>query len=415
MADDALRGDVPQLGIVADASRVQAEAKARTVKHPKGWEPGVAFDGESGIISTGPRSAAAPPSADDWLDLLAVWNLDPEKYEIDPDYNPEFRAWDANVGGGAIERLYYYKAKIRLRGVRYGLDVDEILDGIRKWKRLKSLHPAGPQSLVVPLSDWQIGKGDGDGVRGTVDRIMTSFDRLEDVIDDLKRSKVGLECVYLMGLGDLIEQCTGNYPAQAFTTELNRREQLRLTFRCLRDGTARIARRVDRMVLGGVAGNHGENRLDGKAFTTPGDNDDLLVIEMVANALMENDEAFGHVSFVIPEEKLWVVLDISGVSVGFTHGHQAGRGSTPQEKQKQWLKDMAFGEHDIGSAKIVVTGHYHHLSVIDHGPKVHIQCPAMDGGSQWWINKTGSDSSPGTACFVVSSEYRMGFDHLRVV
>lgn len=413
MPSHRLADDIDQLSIVPDAKRVQAEAKQRSIKHPKGWEPGVAFDGQNGVLSTGPVAEA--PSAGDWHDLLAVWDLDPEKYEIDPDYNPEFRAWDANMGGGVVQRFYYYKAKIRLKGIRYGIDTEELLSGISKWKRLKNTHPIGPASLVVPLSDWQIGKGDGDGVKGTVDRIMTSFDRIEDMLDDLKRMKVGLECVYFIGLGDLIEQCFGNYPSQAFTTELNRREQLRLTFRCMRDGTARIARRVDRMVLGGVAGNHGENRQDGKAYTTTGDNDDLLVIEMVANAMMENDEAFGHVSFVIPEERLWVVLDISGVPVGFTHGHLRDAGRNPQQKQKEWMKDMAFGEHDIGSARILVTGHYHHLSVIDHGPKVHIQCPAMDGGSDWWINKTGSDSAAGTACFVVSDEYQMGFDHLRVV
>jgi len=414
MADDRLKADIPQLSIVDDINRVTAEAQARSTKHPKGWEPGVAFDGQVGIISTGPRTEPSAPSDNDWLDLLNIWNLDPAIYEVDPDYNPEFRAWDSNLGGGEVQRFYYYKAKIRLRHARYGIDVDEMLDGIRKWKRSKAV-PTGPQSLVVPISDWQIGKGDGDGVRGTVDRIMTSFDRIEDMIDELKKSKTGLECLYLIGMGDLIEQCSGNYPAQPFTTELNRREQLRLTFRCLRDGAARLSRRMDKMVVGGVGGNHGENRLDGKMFTTPGDNDDLLVIEMVANALRENDEAFGHISFVIPEERLWIVLDISGVPVGFTHGHLARRGSTPQAKQKEWLKDMAFGDHIIGQARIVVTGHYHHLSVVDHGPKVHIQCPAMDGGSTWWVNSTGSESTPGTVCFVTSSDFPMGFERLRVV
>ena len=67
-----------------------------------------------------------------------------------------------------------------------------------------------------------------------------------------------------------------------------------------------------------------------------------------------------------------------------------------------WWKDQAFCNTLIGSAKILVTGHYHHFSVIEYDmDKMHIQCPAMDGGSDWWKDKTGEHSRPGTLTFVL--------------
>jgi predicted phosphodiesterase len=237
-----------------------------------------------------------------------------------------------------------------------------------------------------------------------------------DYYKELVKLGVQIECVYLIGMGDMIEQCRGNYPGQAFTTELNRREQIRLARRLLREWVVEFSKIAPHIVFGGVAGNHGENRNENnKAYTTPGDNDDVAVFEMVAEALMENDEAFGHVNFLIPEERLSVVLDICGVKVGFTHGHLSSRGADPQAKQKNWLKDMAFSEQPIGDAKLIVTGHYHHTQVVDHGPKTWIQCPAMDGGSQWWENATGSRSTAGTLAFCVGQQFPIGFDRFRIL
>jgi len=300
--------------------------------------------------------------------------------------------------------------------------MDELLADVARYKKPRLAgkeSPADPVGFVIPLADWQIGKGDGDGVKGTTHRIMTALEMVEDYYAELKRLKVPIDCLYLMGMGDMIEQCSGNYASQQFTVELNHREQMRLARRLLRDWVIRLSRLAPKMVVGGVGGNHGEHRatVGGKAqsFTTPGDNDDVALFEMVAEVLLQNDDAFGHVNFVIPEERLAIVLDICGTIVGFHHGHSASRGSDPQAKFKNWLKDMSFSNRPIGDAKIVVSGHYHHLQVVDHGPKTWIQCPAMDGGSIWWEERTGSRSTPGTVAFCVGKQYPMGFDRLRLL
>jgi hypothetical protein len=161
-----------------------------------------------------------------------------------------------------------------------------------------------------------------------------------------------------------------------------------------------------------VAGNHGEHRKDGKAFTGPGDNDDVAVVEQVAEIMQANPDAFGHVGWHIPDDRLEVCLDVAGWRVGFHHGHIAGSGASPQIKQRNWWRDHSFQQSLIGDADLLVTGHYHHLSVVDHGPRVHFQTPAMDGGSRWWEDKGGGRSATGTLTFMVGEH---GWDRLRVL
>ena len=55
---------------------------------------------------------------------------------------------------------------------------------------------------------------------------------------------------------------------------------------------------------------------------------------------------------------------------------------------------------DAELALTLVTGHYHHFSVVDHGPRVWVQCPANDGGSRWWQDATGAVSRAGMLTFL---------------
>jgi hypothetical protein len=66
----------------------------------------------------------------------------------------------------------------------------------------------------------------------------------------------------------------------------------------------------------------------------------------------------------------------------------------------------------IGDAEYLTTAHYHHLSVVDHGPRVHFQCPAMDGGSVWWENRGGGKSRSGILTYTIDGD---GWDNLRVL
>lgn len=370
-------------------------SRRRKSQYPSGWEPSV-IEGES----TAEAVSAAFEKAMDEIDLLHGWKLDPDFWSIIPGTLLVNR-WQ--MGG---EWQYQYKAKLeRLTAPR--LNVDELLKNLGSFKPPKQSVTKFDGSLIVCLSDFQIGKADGDGTEGTVRRILAAHQRIVAHAKSLKPSTI-----YVVGMGDLVENCDGHYPSQTFTVELDRRQQVRVVRRLIRDLVVDLSRLGIPMVVSGVAGNHGENRKDGKAFTNLGDNDDIAVFEMVAEALQTNPEAFGHINFYIPDNRLELLLEIEGRRVGFHHGHIAGRGATPQQKQQNWWKDHAFMQSLIGDADYLVTGHYHHLSVVDHGPRVHFQCPAMDGGSRWWEDRGGGMSASGILTLTIDEN---GWDNLKVL
>ena len=93
---------------LADAGP-ESDYQPPVVRHPAGWEPGVAWDGHAGTLTTAPLDSAP----EDWADLLGVWDLDPVEFEV---VEPvQYRAWDAPTGEGNVRRLYYYRATIRRR------------------------------------------------------------------------------------------------------------------------------------------------------------------------------------------------------------------------------------------------------------------------------------------------------------
>ncbi len=68
----------------------------------------------------------------------------------------------------------------------------------------------------------------------------------------------------------------------------------------------------------------------------------------------------------------------------------------------RWLADRVVPRRAVAwsTPQHIVTGHYHHFSVTDHGPRVWVQCPANDGGSRWWQDATGAVSRAGMLTFV---------------
>ena len=384
--------------ILADESK----AFGPPTRHPKGWEPGIAWDGSSGAVTTGPL--AEPPSALVWAELLADWQLDPETTEIVAG-SVQVRGWDANVGGGEIKRLRYYRATIRARtdaGEDHA-DVDYLCRLVEKRKAYKPPPAVGERALVVACSDWQMGKGEGGGTEATVARICSAIDRLPARIRDLKKLGHPVDAVYLLGMGDLVEGCSGFYPMQTFTVDLDRREQMRLVRRMLLRAVETVAPLVSTVVMAAVPGNHGENRgAANKAFTNWTDNDDLAVVEQVAEVLAANPARYGHVSTVLADD-LTLVLDICGTPVGLAHGHQMRGSGHPAARVHKWWEGQALGRQPVADAQVLVTGHLHHLLLAETSGRTHLQCPAMDGGSGWWTSTTGQHSPSGMLTFTAGT------------
>ena len=381
-----------------------SEAKRPARKHPEGWEPGITWNGNEGTVTTmgGPLDQAA-----DWSAVLKVWGLDPEHFEvIEPIL---FNVW-GNPEGVPNRQ---WKGKVIRKSVERGVDLEDIIEEIKKHKPSRPIAFEGSTALVVGLSDLQMGKGEGGGSAGIVDRFLAGIDEVEARWKELLKTGRPLDRLVVLGLGDLVESCEGHYPMQAFQVDLDRREQVKVVRRLIVKALTQWSKFAPKIIVAAVPGNHGENRQGGKAFTTFSDNDDVAVFEQVAEILASNPEAYGHVSFFFPQEELTLTLNVHGTILGLAHGHQARKGgTTAAAKIRTWWKDQAYGMREVADATILVTGHYHHLSILTEGTRTHIQAPSLDGGSQWFTETSGVKSAPGLLTFTVSE---LGWDDLRVL
>ena len=356
------------------------------------WRPGIEWRGDDGTVTTSPIPGTDPP---EWKAVLSVFELDPDQFEvIEPVL---FNAWHGPSADGPV--LYrQWKAKVIRRQAKEHVDIQSLIDEIRKHKPAKRQPPTGDGAFCVVLADWQIGK---EGTTGTVQRVLKAIDDVESRVKELRRLGRPLGALYVLWPGDSIEGCIGHYEMQTFGVELDRREQVKVTRRLLRDALIRWAKSFERVVVVAVGGNHGENRRDSKAYTTFGDNDDLAVVEQVAEVFAANPDAYGHVEFVIPKDHLTVTVECAGWILGITHGHVARESGTAEQKLRRWYERMAGGRQPIGDADILVTGHYHHLRQADWGATMWLQAPALDSGSEWWRLIRGEASQAGVLTFAV--------------
>ena len=381
-----------------------AAARRPAAKHPEGWEPGIAWDGHHGTITSRPLAEPTP----DWDALLRVWGFDPATHEI---IEPvQVRTWDAAIGDGNVRTMWYFRAGVRAKRTT-GPDVAELIASISK-HRPRKLHTDGPDvgksAYIYVMSDPQIGK---KGTAETLERVLDSYSDSAKRVRELRKIGRTFDRFYFLTLGDLVEGCKDHYAMQTFEVELDKRAQVRTARRLVIKGIETHAPLFAKGILAGVGGNHGENRTDGKAYTTFADNADVEVIESAAEVLAAAP-AYAHVSSVIPNEQLSLTLDIAGTITALAHGHQARKGPTPQAKVKEWWKGQAFGMRPAGDATLLLTGHSHHLSVVQDGPRTHIQAPTSDSGSQWWEETAGVPSIPGALTLTIGPD---GWDDLKLL
>ena len=372
--------------------KVQRDIEDATVQrrtHPKGWEPGV--DTAKGTLTV--QAGETPPT--DWSAIIRELGLDPEAWTVDEGQPVQVRTWDSGD-----RRMYYYRATVIPVG--NATDVPDIEALIREVKRRKpGKPPANPleeRALVVALADWQAGKGDHGGVEALVERLLHLKDAVPKRIRALAKSGRPVSHLYVIGMGDMVEGCDGHYDQQTFGVVMDRRQQAKLVRRMLVTMLTEWAKLPVTMVVGCVPGNHGENRRGGKSFTTFEDNDDLAVFEQAQEVL--SAAGFGDVHWVIPDGDMTITLDVCGTVCSFAHGHQFAGSGLPLAKARSWWKGKMAAMHPVGDAEVLTFGHYHHLQVLQDGPRTIFGCPSNDGGSRWFEERGGPTTACGTLTFV---------------
>ena len=393
-----------RLASVENQAELEDAIKKR--KAPQGWEPGVIWEGTKGTITT--STVYEPPT--DWAGLLRERGLDPDLYEIVGDTIrwTSFDGWKRdNPGDEAYSTICYsYKAEIRLKSPDRP-NLDEIYQSIKKSKKSSKEAPSGDTTFVIALSDWQTGNRDGGGVQKQVEEIAQLPEKLAKRVRDLRKCGTQIDHIVIAGLGDLVEGTCGHYPAQQFRIEVDRREQMKIVRRGIRDIIVALAPLAQKLTVTAVGGNHGENRgLNGKAFTTTGDNDDVAIFEQLAEAFQMNQEAFPNISWRIPLERLTTSLEVNGKILAFTHGHLSKAGNNAAQAVWNWWKDQAHGRAHPGvaDADILVVGHYHHFNAKEQEGRALFVCPSIVPVGEYFQDAYGVKTRAGTLTFCVNND-----------
>lgn len=337
-----------------------AEArKGRRAKHPAGWFPGVLISGDGGSVITEPREVA-PDNWSQILEELLPPGVDVSLFEVDGE-NVEVRAWDSGDGEGGTRRMYYFKAKVRRRSAEVAkVNLDEIIEVAKKATVAKVKKSKVDRAYWLQVTDLQAGQADGTGVEGMVSKALQLGGIALKDLAMLEAAGTPANSVFVPITGDLVEGVSGWYDMQAFSVQLDRRDQVKLVRRLLTEFLVKVASAGLPVHVAVVPGNHGENRMNGKAFTSLGDNDDVAIVEQIAEAFSIADN-LKNVTFSFPgKERLSLTVEVLGWVVGLTHGHIARGGTGVEGKILNWFKSMSASRDPIGDSDILFSGHYHH-------------------------------------------------------
>ena len=379
----------------------------KKIEHPKGFNPSVSFSQQtkSGEIVSEPQKE----NKIDWKEQLeSYFGADAKNYKVLQD-TAEIRFWD--MAGNPPQRLYYFKAKI-VSNKAYMPDDDfkKLLNAAKRKKPTPKKKPTkDTKTFCIALSDWQIGK---EGTEATIERWMDSIPKIKEQIKTLRKSET-IDQLFIAGLGDIVEGCTGFYAQQEFTVELDYRQQQKVARRMAYTALKELVPMFDKTVVSFIAGNHGEPRNSGKSFTTFSDNRDIMLGEELAEIFKEAPAYKDKIDFIMPDS-LSITLDISDTVVTLVHGHQMRGGGNPQAKARTWLANQSLARSEIADSDLLLMGHYHFFSAYESdGKRLILQAPSLDSGSEWFDNTNGGRNSAGVLTLVIGGSEK--WSNIRVI
>lgn len=334
----------------------------------------------------------APVVDNDWSRIFRIFNKNPDEFEV-VDETVRETTWQQSKalddGTRDVVQLWSYGARFRRKALKR--DISELIREARRNRpKVRAVTPPpADAAFVVALGDLQLGKMDGDGVEGTVERFLAAT---EAAVKRYKRIAKGAP-VHLIHLGDCIEGFQSQGGANAWRTSMTTTEQVDLYQSLLLDQVKAFARVAPELTVVGIPGNHDEAHRPLHTYT------DSWALQAVSSVQRALDFAGGydHVTTIVPErDELTVTLDVAGTVVGMAHGHQWRPGQACN-----WWAKQSHGRQPVGDADLLLSAHLHHLRIEHTGSdKTWIQVPALESGSQWWKHRTGEWGQPGVVTFV---------------
>lgn len=358
-------------------------------------KPSLEYNEAGGTFITAPRPASEGTPGE--AELFAEYDLDPADWQI---VSIGKSKRQANSGEWFESCRASFKPR-RTVGAVEGLSADEMEDIIRRVTARTLPYDLDGSAYFVPFGDLQAGKKEAAG--GTAELLERFAGFLAQAHEDYVNNWAGgISAVVLPWLGDCIEGITSQGGRLATRQDLSVTEQVRLVQRLMLLAIETFAPDAPRVIVAVVPGNHDEST---RQFATVGSDSWAVhaaasVADTIKAVQAVSPDACSNVEFIFPQrDKLTVTFDVAGTRITCLHGHQFRGGLSGAEK---WAAGHALGRQPEGSADLFLCGHLHHFEyrTVGNGQSI-VQIDALDGGSQWFADRTGSNQPAGLCSLVV--------------
>ena len=368
---------------------------AEKITTPKDYRPGVEFDGNEGTATT-PGYESEPDNFDEFLQDAG---LDPEGIEVIPPVRTS--RWQQQKDG---ELVWLTSYRFTFRRKATGLDLPLLIDEARRKLKPVKLGKPNQKALVILWSDLQVGKVDYRGnTDSLLERVAIMQERLLEQVKTHKPSKI-----VFVDTGDTVENFyNANAPQQSYSNDLSIMEQVDLATTLAYQTMKRVAQYATDITYLSVGSNHCQFRMNGKAIGKPTDDWGVFIGRQIARLSQEAGHGWKFLEPQPHDESL--AHDVFGDGfhiLGVAHGHQAAR----PEALPDWWRKQSFGRQPIADASTLVHGHFHHLRITEMGSTTRgtsrflVSAPTMDNGSGYFRLKSGEDSVPGLATFILEKD-----------
>jgi predicted phosphodiesterase len=359
---------------------------------PENWRPRMEIGTDGGFVISQATNEGNTPGAEE---ILRERGLDPEEWTVTSVRKGSWQRYD----GDWLESVRVNV--VPARGVTRDYDLEKLVDEIKKWRPQTGIKTATGRGAYAHVgADEQIGKkAASGGTPQTVSRILESTEKSIARFQGLQRMGLDFGTIVLPGLGDHVEGNVsqgGRLQGQA-ASDLGQTEQVRVARRLLLAKVKAFAPHAERIVIPVVNGNHDE--VTRQVAADPADGWNTEIAAAVMDACAENP-ALQHVEFRFPASgHQTLAVEIDGCMLGLFHGHQFSR------DVEKYLNGQAMGQTALGGADLWLSGHYHHFKSQDIGSRLWIQAPTVDPGSDWYRDRTGTQSKPGVLTLVFGGDY----------
>jgi hypothetical protein len=369
---------------------------------PKGWEPNIEFDLNTGLPTKITTPAGEEITDKDWTKALALMNYTlPEGYELrlaQASYDPFAWTRDEKTQKFATTRGAWRYRFVVVEKVNEGPSLPSLYLDIHTAK-VRPLKPVESDfTTVVAWADIQVGKTDH---LGTTEDLLLRLEQKRAALEaHLKKNRPAR--IVLADVGDIVEGFS-NIKAQTRTNDLSLMDQIDVAATELWK-TIRLCAKFAPVDVLSIPSNHAQWRNGKDLVGKPSDDWGLHINQRLERL---NDEVGLDVRF--HRSEMWeetMTFDIQGTVLGLAHGHQSNNANGVVN----WWSKMSHSGA-LADVSVLLTGHYHFCSIRPSGrdtrtgkSKWHLQAPTLDNGSAWVKNKMGEDGDPGLMVFDINAE-----------